>query len=218
MHVPFHLRHGGPRRAGLTAASGAPGAPVLAMAPVLVFAFALALAGCGAPAPEGSPRMLPGTSAAPREVNIIARDYGYVPSVVDLVPGETVLLHVVNAGLMIHDAILGDMPAQMAWESAEAPFADSPPGPTPIVPEPPGFTGIRIVVGSGERRDVTWTVPADAATAEGGWFVGCHIPGHWARGMVVPIRFRDAAGRPLSVPGPSGGASTTPAGSPGAGG
>ena len=72
----------------------------------------------------------------------------------------------------------------------------APPGPTPYVARArPGSTGVRVVVGSGQRVDVTWTVPADAATAPGGWFVGCHIPGHWQKGMVVPVRGRPGGTR-----------------------
>jgi hypothetical protein len=56
------------------------------------------------------------------------------------------------------------------------------------------------VVGSGQRMDVTWVVPPDATTAAGGWFVGCHIPGHWQKGMVVPVRFVGAGGAPLGTP------------------
>lgn len=156
--------------------------------------LALLSAGCDAGTPASRPPITPGTSAAPREVNIIARDYTYLPSAVDLVPGETVVLHVINGGLAVHEAILGDLEMQLAWEAAEAPLVDLPPGPTPDVPAPPGFDGVRIVVGSGERLDVTWTVPRDAAAAVGGWFVGCHIPGHWDKGMVVPIRFVSAGG------------------------
>ena len=40
----------------------------------------------------------------------------------------------------------------------------------------------------------------DATTAAGGWFVGCHIPGHWQKGMVVPVRFVGAGGVPLGTP------------------
>jgi len=174
----------------------------LAVAPWLV---ALLLAGCDAGVPVGPPPITPGTSVAPREVNIITRDYAYVPSTVALVPGETVVLHVINGGLAVHEAILGDMETQLAWEAAEAPFADAPPGPAPSIPVPPGYDALRIVVGSGERVDVTWTVPSDAATAASGWFVGCHIPGHWAKGMVAPIRFVGPGGSPLAAP---------PAGSP----
>ena len=158
----------------------------------------LVAVGCDAGAPAGTPPITPGTSGVPREVNIVARDYAFVPPVVDLVPGETVLLHVINGGLEVHEAILGDLDAQLAWEAAEGATVGHPPGPTPVVEGPPGFQGTRIVVASGQRLDVTWTVPPDAAGAAGGWFVGCHIPGHWQKGMVVPVRFVDAGGRPLA--------------------
>jgi len=167
---------------------------------LLVAAATLGVASCDAGAPDGTPPITPGTSASPREINIVARDYAFVPSVVDLVPGETVLLHVVNAGLETHEAIIGDLGDQLAWESAEGATVGSPPGPTPFVAPPQGFRGVRVVVGSGQRVDVTWTVPADAASAAAGWFVGCHIPGHWQKGMVVAVRFVDAAGVPLASP------------------
>ena len=173
------------------------------IASVLGLLAAVALAACEAATPGMTPPITPGTSAAPREVNIVARDYTYIPSTVDLVPGETVVLHVINGGLEIHEAILGDIDSQLAWERAEAATVGAPPGPTPLVPPPSGFDGTRIVVGSGQRVDVTWTVPSDATKAASGWFVGCHIPGHWAKGMVVPVRFVDAAGNPLGSPAPS---------------
>ena len=123
----------------------------------------------------------------PREVNIIASDYQFVPPVVDLVPGETVLLHVIDGGVTIHEAVIGDDRVQQAWEGAEAAVADHSPGPTPAVSVPPDVAGVRIVVDSGQRVDLLWTVPTDAAATA--WVVGCHIPGHWARGMWVPVRF-----------------------------
>lgn len=156
------------------------------------------LAACAAAGPGATPPVVPGTSAAPRAVNIVMRDYAYVPTVVDLVPGETVALHVINGGLETHEAVVGDMPAQLAWEAAEAATVGAPPGPTPVVAPPAGFEGLRVVAGSGQLVDVTWTVPADAVAAPSGWFVGCHIPGHWAKGMVVPVRLVDAAGRAIA--------------------
>jgi hypothetical protein len=49
---------------------------------------------------------------------------------------------------------------------------------------------VRIVVASGQRVDLIWTVPADAGEVSGTpWIVGCHIPGHFARGMQIPIRW-----------------------------
>ncbi len=136
---------------------------------------------------------MPGSSDAPREVNLITRDYSFVPDVLDLVPGETVLLHVINGGLVVHEAIIGDATVQDAWEAAEAAAAGAPPGPTPVVTVPPDVGGLRVVVASGQRVDVTWTVPARAELPS---FVGCHIPGHWDKGMQIPIRWVSGDGSP----------------------
>lgn len=151
-------------------------------------ALGLCLVACEPAAAPATPPISPGTSAAPREVNIIARDYTYLPSPVDLVPGETVLLHVVNAGLVTHEAIIGDQAVQDAWEVAEAAVAGAPPGPTPAVSVPPQVAGLRIVVESGQRVDVTWTVPGSPASPGPALLIGCHIPGHLANGMIVPVR------------------------------
>lgn len=168
----------------------------VALLALAALASTLALAGCDA-GPTSTPPISPGSSSAPREVNVIAKDYAFLPDRVDLAPGETVLLHVVNGGLEVHEAVLGDMRVQDAWERAEAAVADHPPGPTPAVSVPADVAGLRVVVRSGERVDVVWTVPPAAPGEAGGWFVGCHIPGHWAKGMVVPVRFVGADGRPL---------------------
>lgn len=159
--------------------------------------LAVLVGGCAATPAVATPAIAPGSTDAPREVNLITRDYSFVPNVLDLVPGETITLHVINGGLVVHEAILGDLSIQDAWEAAEAAVAGAPPGPTPVVTVPGEAAGLRVVVQSGERVDVTWTVPEDAATAgsDGGasgqatWLVGCHIPGHLAKGMVIPIRW-----------------------------
>lgn len=156
---------------------------------LLVALFGFAAAACEAGPPPVTPVPVAGTDDAPREVNIVARDYVFLPDTIDLVPGETVLLHVINGGLEVHEAIFGDAAVQDAWEIAEAATVGAPPGPTPLVSVPPGVSGLRIVVRSGERVDVRWTVPMDAPDASTPWVVGCHIPGHWERGMVAPIRW-----------------------------
>jgi uncharacterized cupredoxin-like copper-binding protein len=169
---------------------------LVAALPALAIAFAAA---CEA-GPAATPAITPGTPADPRAVVIIAKDYSFVPPVVDLVPGETVVVQVVNGGLVVHEAVFGPLPVQDAWETAEAATADAPPGPTPLVSVDPGLAGLRIVVASGERKDVAWTVPASAPRDPGGWLVGCHIPGHWSKGMVVPVRFVGPDGVPLAAP------------------
>jgi uncharacterized cupredoxin-like copper-binding protein len=143
---------------------------------------------CDAGPPSPRPPIVPGVSSAPREVNLIAKDYSFLPDGLDLAPGETVLLHVINGGLEVHEAVIGDAAVQDAWEVAEAATVGAPPGPTPIVRVPPDVAGLRIVVRSGERVDIAWTVPVASAGATA-WVVGCHIPGHWARGMQIPVRW-----------------------------
>lgn len=147
------------------------------------------------PAPA-TPPIVPGQADAPREVNLIAKDYSFVPPTLDLVPGETVLLHVINGGLEVHEAIIGDAAVQDAWEAAEAAVAGAPPGPTPVVTVPEAVTGVRIVVRSGERVDLRWVVPAGGVEGVPGtlapFVVGCHIPGHWERGMQIPVRWVNA--------------------------
>lgn len=149
--------------------------------------LAILLVACEAGPPPATPPVVAGSTDRPREVNIIAKDYSFLPDVVDLVPGETVVLHVINGGLEIHEAIIGDMAVQDAWEAAQAETVGAPPGPTPVVSVPPEVAGLRIVVESGERVDVVWTVPTTAAGEA--WIVGCHIPGHWEKGMQVPVRW-----------------------------
>ena len=133
-----------------------------------------------------TPPIVPGTGAAPREVNLIASDYVFNPSVLDLVPGETVILHVINGGLDVHEAIIGDATVQDAWEVAEAAAADAPPGPTPAVSVPPerGGPADRRRVRPARRRRLDRAVDARSPLV-----VGCHIPGHWDEGMHIPVRF-----------------------------
>ncbi len=97
---------------------------------LLAIACLVALAGCGTGSPPATPPIIPGTSAAPREVNIIAKDWVFLPDRVDVVPGETVLLHVINGGLDVHEAVIGDAAVQDAWDAGEAATTGSPPGPS----------------------------------------------------------------------------------------
>ena len=172
-------------------------APRPTVAPGLALALAAVLAGCsvGGPGPGGTPAITPGTSAAPREVNVIARDWIFQPDPIDLVPGETVLLHLVNGGLDIHEVVIGDAAVQDAWEAAEGAAANPPPGPTPVVSVPPEVAGQRVVLPSGRRVDLIYAVPAEPAEVAALVF-GCHIPGHWAKGMRAAVRVAEAGEGP----------------------
>jgi len=137
-----------------------------------------------------TPPVAPGTPGRPRDVNIVARDFTFSPPVVDLIPGETVIFHVINGGLAPHEAVIGNQAIQDAWEVAQANLPPARPGVTPTISVPPGMSGLRVVVQSGQRVDVTWTVPDDATTVRG-LIVGCHVAGHYAKGMQVPVRVVD---------------------------
>ena len=128
--------------------------------PPVFIATCILAAACEAGAPPATPPIVPGSSDAPREVNLIAKDWQFLPPTVDVVAGETVVLHIVNGGLDIHEAVIGGDAVQDAWERAEAAPVGHPPGPTPAVSVPPGVEGIRVVVAYRQPVDQTWTVPA----------------------------------------------------------
>jgi uncharacterized cupredoxin-like copper-binding protein len=168
----------------------------------LPIVLALLVAGCDSGARPATPPISPGSSAAPREVNIVLKDWIFLPDPVDVVPGESVLLHVVNGGLEIHELVIGDQAVQDAWEAAELATVGAPPGPTPVVSVPPDVAGIRVVVPSGGRVDVTWAVPASAAEI-GSLILGCHIPGHWDKGMRAGVVVAGASPGPSVTLGPT---------------
>jgi uncharacterized cupredoxin-like copper-binding protein len=150
---------------------------------------------CDAGTPPPTPPVVAGSSAAPRDVNIVLKDWVFLPDPVDVVPGETVILHVINGGLIVHELVIGDQAVQDAWEVAEAAAADPPPGPTPVVTVPGDQAGIRVVVASGQRIDLTWTVPSTSDVVAR-LILGCHIPGHWAKGMRASVQIAGPSGQP----------------------
>ena len=168
--------------------------PVPTCRPLLVLTALLACValGCDAGPPPVTPTPRAGTPDAPREVNLIAKDYAFLPATLDLIPGETVLLHLINGGLEVHEAVIGDAAVQAAWEAAEAATDRCPARAHADRQRPTGrVAALRVVVRSGERVDLHWTVPADVLTgsAPGRLDRRVHIPGHLANGMSIPIRW-----------------------------
>ena len=165
-----------------------------ALPAAVALSLAAIAAACGDASVPATPAITPGTKATPRQVNVILKDYLFVPGIVDLVPGETVTLNVVNGGLDIHELVLGPQAVQDAWEAAEEQAANPPPGPTPVVAVPPALAGLRVVVGSGGTETVTYEVPDDVGEQ---LLLGCHISDHWERGMAGAVRFVGPGGVPL---------------------
>jgi uncharacterized cupredoxin-like copper-binding protein len=142
--------------------------------------------GC-APTPSQPSGDRAGTADAPREINVIMRDYLFEPDPIVLHGGETVRFNVINAGLLAHEFVLGDPAVQAAWATAEA--AATPPGFTatpPPVSLPPDVGGLRIFLGSGASSSVVYEVPRGK-----GLELACQIPGHIDQGMVGTITILD---------------------------
>jgi uncharacterized cupredoxin-like copper-binding protein len=161
-------------------------APVIVLIVGAVLAISLVLLGAalaGAPAPTPAASAQPGTDAAPRDVNVIMRDYRFDPSPVYLFPGETIRLNVFNGGMVEHELVLGDATAQDAWSAADA--SATPPGflaTAPPASVAPGVGGLRIVLESGGSTSVVYHVPDS-----GGLAMMCHLPGHLERGMSTDV-------------------------------
>ncbi len=172
------------RRPAAAGSSNAATRPATVGRPLLALAIAAAAAAC-ATGPAATPPIRAGTPAAPREVNVILRDYTFVPTPIDLVPGETVRFFVINGGMVAHEFVLGPQDVQDAWARADA--AATPPifGATPPPASvPPGTGGVRILLDSGRSATFLYRVPTDAPP-----LLECHVPGHLERGMVGAIRF-----------------------------
>src|SRR3989337_3553169 len=77
-------------------------------------------AACAESAALPSGPIRPGSADAPREVNVILRDYLFEPTPIRLLRGETVRFNIVNGGLLPHDFVLGGAAVPAGWGSAEA--------------------------------------------------------------------------------------------------
>ncbi len=172
-------------------------------APVYVtiafFAVALTLVLIGAQLSAQSvpppPIASPGTSASPRPVTVIMRDYLFDPRPIVLIRGETVRITIFDAGMLPHEFALGNTTVQDAWEGADA--AATPPAPFATPPPasvPPSTGGVRVLLWPGQSATVDYTVPGAGDLA-----LMCHLPGHLEHGMIGQLQLRPAATGSASV-------------------
>jgi len=166
-------------------------APVVVVIVFAVIAVTLVLIGMQRPS-EPPPEVeitAAGTTQAPRPVTVIMRDYRFDPTPVVLVPGETVRFTIFNAGLEVHDFVIGDADVQQAWSEADA--AATPPNLLATAPPAsvrPGTGGLRVFLSSGQQASVDYAVPSDEQLS-----LLCHIPGHIEKGMVGRVDLREVA-------------------------
>lgn len=83
--------------------------------------------------------------------------------------GSTIAMNLTNVGFVEHEAVIGDLPAQLDAEAEMAAGVD-----------PDGHAHDRpsIVLGPGESGTLVVTLEQP-----GDLIIGCHIPGHWDAGM-----------------------------------
>jgi uncharacterized cupredoxin-like copper-binding protein len=102
-------------------------------------------------------------------IEVEMTEMAFTPASIDVTAGETVRLRFHNAGLAVHEAIIGDLALQE--EHAEEMAGTAMHHEDSAESEP-------LVVAVGETGDLVYT--ADAA---GTLIIGCHQPGHWDAGM-----------------------------------
>jgi uncharacterized cupredoxin-like copper-binding protein len=143
-----------------------------------LLAFALAgvfLAACGGDDDDGdSPDSTTAATPVNGSIDVVATEFGFEPSLIEVRRGETVTIRLVNEGAALHDFTSDDMPAAVGGaEGAEH--------------EMDGAEGeegnVHVAADPGESGELTFT-----ATEEGQFEVYCTVPGHKDAGMVGTIR------------------------------
>lgn len=138
---------------------GRPAAGLIVTAAGVIFLGALAMTGGAVPGVDGA-----------REVRIVVHHSRFDVATVEVEPGETVRFVLENTDPIDHEFIVGDARVQLAHERGTE--AHHPPKPG------------EITVPAGATRSTTVTFPTSPQTT----LFGCHLPGHYAFGMVGTVR------------------------------
>lgn len=110
---------------------------------------------------------------ADRVVQVTQLDeMAYDPAAIEIAVGETIAFEVTNAGQTPHEFVLGDADLQSEHEEEMAEMGGG------MMTDEPNA----IAVEPGETVSIAWTF-----TEPGELQYGCHIPGHFAAGMVGDI-------------------------------
>ena len=144
----------------------------------LTFAIALVVGSGPALADAGHPKNLafgkPGDpKAVTRTVEVTASDdMKFSPGTLTIRQGETIRFVVTNAGKIVHEFAIGDLPTQRAHAlmMKKNPDMTHDDDPTTITLQP------------GETKELIWTFDRNPRTP---LVFACQIPGHYEAGMVV---------------------------------
>jgi uncharacterized cupredoxin-like copper-binding protein len=117
-----------------------------------------------------------GTDASGRVIRLSIDAYRFVPDHVDVNVGETVRFVVMNPTDMAHEVYIGTPAEQAADEAARASTA------------PMQQPNVTTQYGYGAYLAAFSTVEFDYHFSNGDEvMIGCHLPGHWAKGMKAAI-------------------------------
>jgi uncharacterized cupredoxin-like copper-binding protein len=152
------------------------------MVMIAVAVLGLAASACGGsadatrPAPgTGGGGLTFGEAAMPdeadRTIEVVGLDsMAFEPDALAVAQGEVITFVVTNEGKILHELTLGDEAEQEAHEEEMASGMGNHDHPYSVMLEP------------GETKEFTWRF-----TQTGEFLYGCHVPGHYAAGMVGTI-------------------------------
>lgn len=103
-----------------------------------------------------------------RTIQITAIDDRFLPATVDVKTGQTVRFEIINHGKLDHEFVLGDVAEQQAHDKEMAAMPNMP------MDDPNGVS-----VAAGKTATLIWTF-----THPGNLQYACHVPGHYAAGML----------------------------------
>jgi uncharacterized cupredoxin-like copper-binding protein len=104
-------------------------------------------------------------------------DFRFDPTAIEVAVGETIRFDVTNRGIANHEFVLGDAAFQRMHEDEMAEIGAE------LAPDEPYAIGLE----PGTSKSLVWTF-TEPVTIE----YGCHIPGHYAGGMVGSIEVTEA--------------------------
>lgn len=120
-----------------------------------------------------------GASANARVIELTIDGYHFVPAAVEVTVGETVRFVVANPTDMAHEVYIGSPAEQAADEAARS---SAMPMQQPNITTQYGY-GVYLAAFSTVEFDYHFSNRDEV-------MIGCHLPGHWARGMRVAITVR----------------------------
>ncbi|MEL7209940.1 MAG: plastocyanin/azurin family copper-binding protein [Actinomycetota bacterium] len=135
---------------------------------------------------------------ADRVVDVVMHDdFTFEPDTIEVTDGEVVTFRIVNEGVIPHDFTIGDEATQVAHDTEMAAAGEAAPdhhddegaAPHDHGDEADGEEGHTdanaLALDGGETGEMTWRFSDPGVEV----LFGCHIPGHYAAGMVGDIVF-----------------------------